>query len=229
MRLVQLLVSLLVATAWSGAGAATATVVEGSADMPASFGKPVKPWFGCPKIAGVYAWPPVEGALAPIPDGRQRGQFANIAGLQLHANAYLWLEQPDDKRHLRVRAVAIPVPGDTRHRIGNPDRGWKQRTLFNAQHACDGGWLVIGETDYPHPSANGWYRGEVLSGMRLMALADGGVALGQWLRVTKQTNSVYWGEARLATLPAADRLYWHWVKLKRIADSGDAVKIDYGD
>jgi hypothetical protein len=219
--------SLILATTWPAVTVA-ATVAEGSPDMPVSFGKPVKPWFGCPKIAGVYAWPPVEGSMAPVPGPGQRRQFANIAGLQLHANAYLWLEQPDDKRHLRLRAIA--VPGDDKSlRIGNPDRGWKQRTLANSQNACDGGWLVITEADFSHPSANASYGGEVMSGLRLMALADGGLAIGQWLRVTKRSGSINWGETRLATLPADDRLYWHWVKLKRVADNGEAIKVDYGN
>ncbi|MEO8506501.1 MAG: hypothetical protein ABI593_02620 [Betaproteobacteria bacterium] len=218
---------LIVATTWPVATAA-AMVAEGSPAMPASFGKPVKPWFGCPKIAGVYAWPPIEGSLAPVPGPVQRGQFANIAGLQLYTKAYLWLEQPDDRRHLRLRAIAVPND-DKRLRIGNPDRGWKQRTLANSQNACSGGWLVITEVDFSHPSANAWYGGEVLSGMRLMALADGGLAIGQWLRVTNRRSVIAWGEAQLGSLPAEDLVYWHWVKLRRVADSGDAIKVDYGN
>lgn len=35
------------------------------------------------------------------------------------------------------------------------------------------------------------------------------------------------GDTKLITLPASDRVSWHGVKLRRIADPGDAIAVDY--
>lgn len=226
-RIARMRRGLLVAVLCLAGGYAAAAEVVGSPEVPGTFGKLAKPWWGCPKIAGVYAWPPVEGGLSPRPEAAAGGaQLARLAGLTLSEGGYLWLADSDARKHLVMRAIRLPQ--HPRDFVGIPDRGWKQKTLFNAEHGCEGGWLVIEEHEHSHPAADGWYGGEARIQLRLAPLADGGLAIGQRLRVTGRTGTIGWGDARILTLPAEDRVYWHWAKLRRVADTGDAVDIDYG-
>ena len=72
-RVVRMRRALLVAVLCLGGGFAEAAEVIGLPDVPGTFGKVAKPWRGCPKIAGVYAWPPVEGRLSPRPESAASG------------------------------------------------------------------------------------------------------------------------------------------------------------
>lgn len=206
-----------------GTASATEFTTE---DMPPSFGKAVKPWAGCPKFAGVYEWPAVEGRLGAAPgQSNARTQHAMIGDLALGLKAFLWLVPPDDGDRLLLRAIT--VPHDSRTVIGMMNRGWRQKTLSGSQHTCTRGWLIIEEATHASPSADGWYGGRVLVGTRLVPLEGGDLAVGQWTRVTDRKSSIGWGEAKLLTLPAPDRVYWHWVKLRRVADSGESIVVDY--
>lgn len=197
-----------------------------SEDMPPSFGKAVKPLTGCPSFAGVYEWPAAAGRLAATPGASNAAtQDAMIGNLALGLKSFLWLVPPDDGGRLLLRAIT--VPHDSRTVIGTMNRGWRQKTLAKSQHTCTRGWLIIEEATHTSPGADAWYGGRVLIGTRLVPLEDGHLAMGQWTRVTDRTSSIGWGDTRLLTLPAPDRVYWHWVKLRRIADTGDAIVVDY--
>jgi hypothetical protein len=190
---------------------------------PQAWGALAKPRFGCPKIAGVYAWPP---ASHPEPEPGQAGRmpFRNIAGLPLHSPSYLWLFQPDQKKHLWIKTLAIPRGNEV---IGFNNRGWRSIKLANSQHHCDRGWLIIDEHESSDPGANAAHAGSVLLLFRLVPLANGSLAIGRMTRVSGRGNALYWADAKIIDLPSGALETWHWARLERVADSGDQVGVTY--
>jgi len=222
----SLAILLVVAGLGAASLPATGTEVQGSPEIPGSFGRTEKPWYGCPKVNGVYAWPPAEGKLADAPGPIRKDPWANLAGLSLPPRAYLWIDTPKDGGSLRLRALKRPLNENAA--VGIAER-WSLRTLANSEFNCRGGELRFEEPNTGDAKIKEWYGGTVSSGMRIMALKDGGLALGQWIRVTDRTTSAFsWGDVHRGSVKIEDRLIWHWARLARIASSGESIAIDRG-
>lgn len=104
------------------------------------------------------------------------------------------------------------------------DWEWKSKGLANSQWGCKRGWVVLDEISIGLPSAQEWHGGtDVLVGARLGRLADGSLAVGQWMRVTGRTGSIGWGDTVFFTTRSGDRVAWHWQRLERVGASGEGV------
>jgi hypothetical protein len=204
-------------------GSSEASAAKTSDGPPAEFGAIATPRFGCPRIAGVYAWPPL-GLPEPASGSARRMPFRQIAGLSLHDPAYLWLAQPDADKHLMLRTIAVPGEAEV---IGLSNRGWRGRKLANSEHHCRRGWLIIDEHEHPRPDADASHGGATTVGFRIAPLADGSLAIGHWVRVSGRKGSISWSDAHIADLPAGDVVMWHWARLRRVADDGSTVEVDY--
>lgn len=193
-------------------------------EPPPEFGAIRKTRFGCPQFAGVYEWPPMN-AEEPRPGQAGRRFFHNnIAGLSLHEPSYLWFQQPDDRKHLLVQTLAVPRP---RERIAMHLQYWQSKLLANSQHHCSGGWLIIDEHDLPIAGLAASYGGPTRVEFRIVPLADGNLAIGQRINTRVGGSGLYWADAKIVDLPAGRRHLWSWARLKRVADDGKDIRVEY--
>lgn len=193
---------------------------SGTEDPPASFGKLDKPWVGCPKIPGVYAWPPIEGGLGgrPVP-GRRGPPVYQITsgGLVLSSPFYVAFEPPNDKRRVLVK-IAL-VPAQSPEPVTSSAIPWKRHTYANSEYSCSRGWLIIGGNDVTE--ADSWYGGgKMATQLRVAPLASGDLAVGRSVRLSEQSGHLFsWGDQHAGRVPLGDRVYWRWARLRRVTEA----------
>lgn len=199
--------------------------VIGSPEMPASFGKTDKPWLGCPDLGGLYTWPPTEGhAFGYLSNGR-KDKFGSFLELPLHPEAQIWVQGPGRKAAHEVALRSRMINRDPRLRIRSLTEEWGYRLV--SDYKCSSGVVIFPEQELTQPGAPEWYGGKnVAAGARLSLLADGSLAVGQWVRVSGRTGSVGWGGQSWFTYPMPDRVKWYWTRLARIGPTGANVPPD---
>jgi hypothetical protein len=190
--------------------------VTGSPQPPASFGAVAKT-AGCPKLAGVFEWPQVEGAPQGYKEGgllRAPRSAPEFFGLTLARQGTLTVHDPgeDGKKRLRIDSRVT----DARF---NDARRFSRREFMDDEFRCEHGWVVTSE--YPHPrlEARDEYGGPISMGAKLATLADGDLAVGQWMRKHGGKHSLFeWGGigSRGAWIPYADTVTWYWSRYRRI-------------
>ena len=181
--------------------------VMGSPEPPASFG-PLAKTRGCPTLAGVYAWPPVEGA----PQGYAEGgipivrKYPDFLGASRRWEGEFTIQDPDEpRRHFSITSRP---------------HGVILKRYLEAHHRCDDGWRVLAEHTHPELEAPKEYGAPVSIGVKLATLANGDLVVGQWLRKDGGKGSLFpWGDSgsRGNWIPLADEVTWYWSRYRRIA------------
>lgn len=174
---------------------------------------------GCPDVTGVYAWPFIEGRAQGFDE---RGIYARNGAAE-----FFGLTLPD-RGEVEIRALSNRK-GQGLHFIARqaeeaPQRGWApvrrqppthQRFLDERIH-CANGWLVVDEYPLPDVKAREQHGSTVRVGAKLAPLADGGLAIGQWLRVTDLHGSLFrWGDVSVGSVRQPDRVEWSWSRYQR--------------
>ena len=181
--------------------------VTGSSEPPASFGALAK-GSGCPRLAGLYAWPPAEGAPqgydeSGTPIHRRYPDFFG-AGSKWEGSFQIQDADESKRQHLRIESRPNTVIS---------------KRYFDDQHKCSGGWLVLAEYTHPQLEAPKEYGAPVSMRVKLATLANGDLAIGQALRVDGGKYSLFrWGDSgsRGDWLPGTDRVTWYWSRYRRI-------------
>jgi hypothetical protein len=193
--------------------------VTGFPEPPESFGKVATATFGCPDVTGVYAWPFVEGQAQGFEkNGRERAHaYPEFFGLTLPDRGEIEILKLANRKgqglHFVVRQIADAPrrggPGVRRTRDNH------QRFL-DSRIKCQGGWLVVEEYGHPEMRAPEEYGSTTRVGAKLAPLANGDLAIGQWLRVTDLSGSLFqWGDSRAGTVKHPDRVQWYWSRYER--------------
>jgi len=183
--------------------------VTGSADPPASFGALAKTVSGCPPLTGTYAWPPVEGAPQGFDDGgipavAKHPDFFGIRS-QWEGTLHIELSPDKGKRSLRIESL----PGRVI---------WKR--YLEEHYRCKGRWLEIAPFEHPSLELHQEHGLPVYLEVKLAALANGDLAIGQALRRDGGKRSLFpWGDSgsRGAWIPEADTVQWFWSRYRRIS------------
>lgn len=207
--LVCALACAVVALAGCGSGDVT-----GSPDLPAAFG-PVKGGHGCPELAGLYAWPPVEGrAFGYLADGQpEQGHRGGFLGLPVRDDAQVWIaEVPDGAGRLSLHSrLADPA---SQARATQPAPEW---TTKEPRYDCGRGWARVHReiVNTANPL------GDVHVEAKLTVLADGALAVGQMATVPQASFALAVSGFEIFSIARPDRTVWSWAKLARIGDTGD--------
>jgi hypothetical protein len=193
--------------------------VIGSPEMPDSYGRIDQPVLGCPDLGGLYAWPPAEGHPFGYLPNLRRDKFGSFLDLPLYREAHVWAEGPGRKAAHEFTLRTRMINRDSRVHISALTGEWSYRVFSG--YSCKGGAVVIPEEELPQLNAPEWFGGKkVAAGARLARLADGSLAVGQWVRVSGRTGAVGWGNQTWFTYRIADRVYWYWTRLARVGATG---------
>lgn len=202
--------------------------VEGSDAPPPGFGPLGKPWFGCPDIAAVYVWPPVEGETFAGDRRPHAAASRAIVGVTVYPHGRLGIRMPGRGRPLtalfrdRSDDEAAPEPG-----LADP--GWGYAEWGAAEWSCTRGYLDTGEVDLTPPArlaGLGPSPAEAQPGTdgrrstvswRLTRLADGSLALGLCTRHRGGSRSLLaWGDQSAGRWPEPELTTWQWSRLRRV-------------
>lgn len=197
---------LLVLAALALGGCKPKDLVTGSPEPPTSFG-PLAKSSGCPKLAGAYEWPAVEGS----PQGYAEGGIPDIhQGPDFFGSHAQWrgefrIDEPTDANRQRLSINSTP-------------HGKVSARYLDNQHRCSDGWRWLAEQQHSEASA---FRGgpPVYLRVKLATLANGDLAVGQALRVDGGKYSLFrWGDSGSGGdwIPAADKVTWHWSRYRRV-------------
>ena len=190
--------------------------LQGVAKPPPEWGALDISRFGCPDLSGMYQASPADARGS-------RYNYGHMWPFPPAGSMQYWVSGPNDKLKNRLELRARLV-GASRFGYHPRDWEWKSKGLANSQWGCKRGWVVLEEISIGLPSAQEWHGGtDVLVGARLGRLADGSLAVGQWMRVTGRTGSIGWGDTVFFTTRSGDRVAWHWQKLERVGASGEGV------
>ena len=201
--------------AWGLAGCGGKTT--GSSSPPASFGALAKPLIGCPDIAGVYAWPPVDGFSY---HQANRGGYVDpqkVVGVNVYPRGHFGI---------RLNGRGSPMTAlfkSARSNAPTPrlsDREWSYSEWGALQWHCSFGYVETDEVE-TEPSrgdaepADPSDKHTVL--WRLTRLADGSLALGRRsYRPGGQQPLFSWSDKSVGSMPAPDRTAWTWSKLEPV-------------
>jgi hypothetical protein len=194
-----------------------AAEVTGSPEPPDSFGKVATAARGCPDVSGVYAWPFVAGPAQGFNEdgGYRRNGYAEFFGLTMPEQGELEIRPLANRKGQGLHFIARPIEkpiSRTPQRVQPPTH---QRFGDERIH-CKGGWVMVEEYDLPQAGARAEYGPKVRVGAKLAPLANGDLAIGQWLRVTERKASWFtWGEQSVGDRRLADRIEWFWSRYQR--------------
>lgn len=161
---------------------------------------------GCPSVAGLYAWPPVDGEYAKF----------------FPSNRAIW----DDGRPVRVypRQMQIKVEQDSlrvtvRSRVidakspkSGVARDWAFVEYSTKQFSCKSGMLVFEEL--PAGNAQNYGGTDAKRGFTLTRMTDGSLAVGIKTTAMGRSGSLYsWGGQSYGSYGAPDKVFWSWSKL----------------
>jgi len=199
--------------------------IVGSPEMPAGWGRTVSPLLGCPDLAGLYAWPPAAGHPFGYLPSLRKDKFGSFLELPLYREAHIWAEGPGRKAAHELTLRTRMINRDPRVRIAPLTTEWGYRIF--SDYACKGGAVVLPEEELPQPGAPEWFGGtKVTVGARLALLADGSLAVGQWVRASGRTSSFGWGEQSWFTYRIEDRVWWYWTRLAKVGTTGAKLPPD---
>lgn len=185
--------------------------VHGTPTPPESFGAQDTAFFGCPDMQGMYAWPPEAGEFANG-IGRNEQPWAGGKPVPIgRGPMQVWLLEEGQRTTLLSRDR--PADGNTNPA---PRRAWGYSEHYGM--ACrddmlEGEEIEIGRD--PEYGCAGMRRG-----FRLARLEDGALAVG--IRTTAhgcRGSVTVWGDTSVGDMETRDRVFWHWSKLRRIADA----------
>jgi hypothetical protein len=200
--------ALILAIAPLFAGCGGEALIE--AQVPSEFPAPVERWRGCPEVSGLYAWPPAQGRarvslIEPPAPGPRLDDLEPLVA-PLHTESQVWVDASEQTPGLVVRTRMVNRDPNYLNRRLTTE--WSYHELGRSDLGCDGTWLEFA-TDVTDPAVVAHYGTPSLAaGVRFARLPDGGLLIGQWLRIDQ-------------------RIEWHWSRLARVADTGrDAPPVD---
>jgi hypothetical protein len=190
--------------------------VKGSPELPEAFGRLAAHSSACESVAGTYRWPSVAGAA----QGYTESGTLAPRGLP----AFFRLDMP---REGELR-IAARTDGGLRFEVKDTSPDARSRLHLNSHQdfrrsdvECRAGWISITEYEHPHLEARSEFAGRVMVGAKLARLADGDLAIGQWLRVTDRSASLYtWADRSVGSRPLADRVTWYWSRYAQSRPAG---------
>jgi hypothetical protein len=225
---VAALVAVMTLVALAGCSGRPDDLVRGSDSPPADFGTAETPWRGCASVAGLYAWPPIQGEADDGRDARL-GRLLPIllpTGLSLHHEGQIWV---DDRSVFRLSSRL--VNRDPNRGIRALTTEWGYQEIFNIR--CDDGrWAWTAETPDEVELRAGIYGARMANagaesisgGLQLVPMTDGRLAIGQWERLRFRADGREGPpEAGESRLDPPDRVTWHWSLLERLGDTGEGV------
>lgn len=211
--------------------------VMGSATMPVDFGPTAGSLFGCAVVTGLYAWPPVQGeANDGVPRNVQgpRGPMLVPVGTPLYREAQLWIAKVGSVGTIDVRSRM--VNRDPNLRIGSLTRGWSQAEVSGSKLDCDdGAWTYVAapaqegdaRANYENILLRDYGAERVELGIRLQALENGDLALGQFTRLAFRADGRNGPPAAgESALDPPNTVIWSWSRVSRLGDTGDGVPPD---
>ena len=161
---------------------------------------------GCPSMAGLYAWPPVDGEYAKsIPTNRQPWEGGRPVQVY-RGQMQIKVEQSGSRVTIRSRTIR---PDSLRSsRAGE----WAYIEYGIAQFSCKSDMLVFEEVEFGN-AAN--YGGSgARRGFTLARLKDGALAVGIKTVSTGRGGSIFsWGGQSYGSYNAPDKTFWSWSKL----------------
>lgn len=189
--------------------AACGPEVSGLPKPPPSFGGLKGALIGCPSMAGLYAWPPVDGEYA---NGMatNRGPWDGGRPVPVsRGSMQIKVEQTGARVTVRSRDIG---PGSL---PSGQARNWSYAEYGIAQFKCHGNMLEFEEVEYGD-AANYGGRG-ARRGFTLARLKDGALAVGIKTIATGRTASIFsWGDQSAGDYNAPDKVYWSWSKLQNL-------------
>lgn len=198
--------------------------VHGSAEPPASFGKVASHLIGCADVAGVYAWPPVQGRTRSFSLTMKRfraGGGLDPLKVSLSAESQIWLSGITEGRALeaRTRMASAKLIAN-----GALSDHWTTTRVSRAALSCSGAWIALdGETIVQDSSDRSGRKESSSEGLKMARLTDGSLAVGQWVRLAGRRESIIVFGTELANFPASDVVNWDWARLARVGDSGNTA------
>lgn len=202
--------------------------VEGSDTPPPEFGPLGKPWFGCPEVAAVYLWPPVEGQTFEEDRRPNAAASREIVGVMVYPRGRFGIRMPSRGSPMTA-LFRERHPNDKSPEPSLADRDWSYAEWGAPEWSCTRGYVDTDETllkpptrlytpsPYPNqdnPRADGR---RTTVAWRLTRLADGSLALGMRTHATGGKESVSgWGGQSMGEVSAPDRTTWQWAKLTRV-------------
>lgn len=184
--------------------------MHGSPFPPDEFGPRATAWFGCPKMQGMYAWPPEAGEYAngiasnrtpweggkPVPIGRGKMQ--------------VWVIEDS----LRLTMLSRDRPAD-----GNTDPGLRRAWGYSEHDSLTCRNDMLDADDEEIDPGNDRGCAGLRRSFRLARLEDGALAVG--IRTVAhgcRQSILAWGDQSAGDMPLPDQVIWRWSKLRRIGD-----------
>lgn len=198
--------------------------VHGSAEPPASFGKVAGNLIGCADVAGVYAWPPVQGrtrAHSLTMERLRAGGGLDPIKVSLFAESQIWLSGVTEGRALaaRTRMASAKLIAN-----GALSDHWTTTLVSRAALFCSGAWIALdGETIVKDSPDRSGRKESFSEGLKMARLADGSLVVGQWVRLAGRRESISVFGTELANFPASDVVNWDWARLARVSDNGNTA------
>ena len=185
--------------------------VHGTPSPPDDFGSQDTDFFGCPSMAGMYAWPPEAGeysngiasnkepwpGMLPVPIGRGRMQVWAL----------------EEGQRLTLLSRNTPADGNT---DPGPRRGWGYSEHDGLKCRSD---MLDADDEEISDTGNEYGCGGLRRGFRLARMEDGALAVGiRTVAYGCRDSIVTWGDKSAGDISVADKVYWRWSKLRRIGD-----------
>ena len=188
---------------------------HGPPSPPEDFGPQDTDFFGCPSMAGMYAWPPEAGeysnginsneqpwpGMLPVPIGRGRMQ--------------VWALEEGR----RLTLLSRDTPAD-----GNTDPGLRRAWGYSEHEGlkCRSDMLDADDEELD-PDAHDYGCAGLRRGFRLARMADGALAVGiRTVAYDCRESITVWGDASVGDVKIPDQVYWKWSKLRRIGEATPA-------
>lgn len=187
--------------------AACGPEVSGSPEPPKEFGAVESKLLGCPSMAGLYAWPPVDGEYAKfIPTNRTPWDGGRPVPVY-RGNMQIKVEQSGSRVTVRSRMIR---PDSVR---SSEAREWAYVEYGVAQFSCKSGMLVFEEV--PAGNAANYGGTDAKRGFTLARMKDGSLAVGIKTTSMGRSDSIYsWGGQSYGSYGAPDKVFWSWSRLK---------------
>jgi hypothetical protein len=186
--------------------AACGPEVSGSPEPPKEFGAVQGKLLGCPSMAGLYAWPPVEGEYAKFfPTNRtpwDGGRPVPVYPRKMQIK----VEETGSRVTVRARVI-----GEASMKSSEA-RDWGYVEYGVAQYSCKSGMLVFEEL--PVGNAANYGGTDAKRGFTLAKMKDGSLAVGIKTTAMGRSGSFFsWGGQSYGSYGAPDKVFWSWSRL----------------
>lgn len=189
--------------------AACGPEVNGSAKPPPEFGARKGALTGCPSVAGLYAWPPVDGEYARVMATNRRPWDDRRPVPVSRGKMQIKVEQTSSRVTIRSRDIGSgSLPS-------MQARNWAYVEYDIAQFKCKSDMLEFAEVEYGDAANYGGHGAR--RGFTLARMKDGDLAVGIKTTSTGRTASIFsWGDQSAGHYNAPDKVYWSWSKLQSL-------------